>query len=212
MRDTILILALLASAAVTTADAPPATAPGDPDVDYLLSHAKPASATKDVPPASQPSPFLPRANPEVRRGTVTLSNGEQVVGDLSHTAEKPIRVWVETDQQYQDIPFRKIISFQANVTAEALTPEWHFKQSGSDVKEFTGKAYPTRETSYTITLANGKTITGGIVEPIYLARPGEDPHLFSLLKRDKGTVGQALNDLVYVKRIEFVEANGKSKK
>jgi hypothetical protein len=80
--------------------------------------------------------------------------------------------------------------------------EWHFKESGSDIKEFNGKTYPNRETQYTFTLLNGQTLSGGVVEPLYLQTP-DGPVLFALHKRDKGEVGQTLKQLVYVKSAEF---------
>ncbi len=116
-----------------------------------------------------------------------------------------MRVWVEAEQEYRDVPFKLIASFTAKVTSEYDEKEWHFKESGSDLKEFTGKTYPVRETSYTLTLVNGQAITGGIVEPITLERR-EGPYLFSLLKRDKGQVGQSLRQLIYVQRIDFDDA------
>jgi hypothetical protein len=138
-------------------------------------------------------------------GTLTLSNGEKIRGRLSHTAEKPVRIWIETEKEYRDIPFKLIASFEAKVTLEYDEKEWHFKESGSDIKEFTGKSYPCRETSYTLTLVNGQTLTGGIVEPIYL-QGRDEAYTFSLLKRDKGKVGQTLKELIFVKRVDFDDA------
>jgi len=190
------------------ADVPaPTTKPAgaDDDVDFVLSKAKPASgAAKQEKPASQPSPFANKPSPDTREGTITLSNGEKIHGKLSHTAEKPVRVWIEAKGEYRDIPYKLIAKFEARVTSEYDEKEWHFKESGSDIKEFTGKSYPVRETLYTLTLVNGQTVTGGIVEPIYLERR-EGPYTFSLLKRDKGQVGQTLKQLVFVQKIEFDE-------
>jgi hypothetical protein len=181
-------------------------APADADVDWLLKQAKPAGDAKtEEKPTSQPSPFAAKKDPDTRAGTITLSNGEKIHGTLSHTADKPVRIWVEADQEYRDVPFKLIASFEAKVTKEYDEKEWHFKESGSDIKEFTGKTYPVRETSYTVTLVNGQTITGGIVEPIYLKRP-EGPITFSILKRDKGEVGKTLKELVFVQRVDFDDA------
>ena len=149
----------------------PSTQPAaDPDLGL-------ASAPRDarsLNPAQTRNPRRPRPLsppsmiPDMRLGTLTLSNGEKIRGRLSHTAEKPVRVWMEAEKEYRDVPFKLIASFEAKVTSEYDEKEWHFKESGSDIKEFTGKSYPCRETSYTLTLVNGQTLTGGIVEPIYL--------------------------------------------
>ncbi|HWE02826.1 MAG TPA: hypothetical protein VG326_10495 [Tepidisphaeraceae bacterium] len=204
-----LVISLLLSVAAFAAgpSTRPTTRPSsDSDVDWLLGQAKrPTGSKQPDTPASQPSPFAPAKDPDVRDGTVSLSNGEKIHGHLSHTREKPVRVWIESQKEYRDIPFKLIARFTAVATSEYDEKEWHFKESGSDIKEFTGKSYPVREMSYTLTLVNGQTVTGGVVEPIYLERK-EGPYTFSLLKRDKGNVGQTLKQLVYVVRIDFDDA------
>jgi hypothetical protein len=197
------IIAPLGFAAPTTQPAPPS----DNALNDILSHATtaPADAPDSSSPTSQPaSPFDTKKAPG-RQGTITLSNGEKISGRLTHTGNKPLRMWVEKDQEYHDIPFEVIQHIEAKVLWERDEKEWHFKESGSDIKEFTGKTYPVRETAYTLTLINGQTLTGGIVEPIYLARK-EGPATFSLLKRDKGDVGKTLKELVYVARVDFDDA------
>jgi hypothetical protein len=172
------------------------------DVDWLLNHATTAPSTR--PATSQPvSPFEPKeANPEARPGAITLSNGERIHGQLSTTREKPIRIFDEEKQEYQDIPFALIASMEAKVVWEREEKEWHFKESGSDIKEYSGKTYPARELQYIVTLVNGQKITGGIVSPIY-ASAGQNSLTFVLNKRQKGEVGKSLKGLVYVKKVEF---------
>jgi hypothetical protein len=80
--------------------------------------------------------------------------------------------------------------------------EWHFKDSGSDIKEYSGKSYPARETQYKVTLLNDQTMTGGIVAPLYAITTTGDK-LLVLYKRSKGEVGQTLKDLAYVKTVVF---------
>ena len=73
-----------------------------------------------------------------------------------------------------------IRSIDAQVIWEREEKEWHFKESGSDIKEFTGKSYPCRETSYTLTLVNGQTLTGGIVEPSLFALAARSSRISTL--------------------------------
>ncbi|MDB5330793.1 MAG: hypothetical protein JWP03_1944 [Phycisphaerales bacterium] len=208
MRQCAALLLLLAPVAFAAEPNGPATKPAaDADVDWVLGQGKAAAKQKaDSGPASRPSsPFTGKKDDNVRPGTITLSNGEKISGKLAHTADKPFRVWVESEGEYHDIPYKLIGSVEAKVLSERDEKEWHFKESGSDIKEFTGKSYPVRETQYTLTLVNGQTLTGGIVEPLYLeTRDGQIT--FSLLKRDKGVVGQELRKLVYVKHVDFAEA------
>jgi len=191
-------LALVCIAATTR----PATPPADTDLDDILRHATTAPATQPAGPASQPASPFPAAKDLSRIGTITLSDGLWLRGPISHTADKPFRIWAEKDSQYHDIPFTLIRKLEAEVLWERQQPEWHFKESGSDIKEYSGKSYPARETSYTLTLVSGEKITGSLVEPLYL-QVADGQKLFALHKRDKGEVGQRLDQLVYVRSVDF---------
>ena len=198
------------------AAAAPEAKPKDETVDWLVDQGSEADAPKpDADPAAagkaggdegaSASPFAPKKddNKNVRRGVITLSDGEQVRGRIGTTRGKPLRVWDAKNRRYRDVPFHLVKSAAAEVAWERDEREWHFKESGSDIKEYSGKTYPARELRYTLTLLNGQTITGGIVAPLYVERKNDDPVLFTLNKRTKGEVGQSLDDLVYVARVEF---------
>jgi hypothetical protein len=176
----------------------------DDTIDWLMSKATTAPAAAQ--PTSKPAnPFGDRArNPEARMGTIILSNKERIHAELSTTREKPIRVWDEQAKEYHDVPFALIKSLEAQILWERDEKEWHFKESGSDVKEYSGKTYPARELLYVVELINGQKITGGIVSPLY-ASGGETTVTYVLNKRQKGDIGKMLKELVYVRRVEFDE-------
>jgi hypothetical protein len=182
--------------------APPPTS--DPTMDWLLSQQAPAPAATQ--PTTHPAtmPLTGEAIEGGRPGVVEMSDGTRVGGQITTTAEKPLRVWVEADKQYQDIPFALVRSIEAKVLWERDEREWRFAASGSDVKEYSGKTYPARETSYKLTLRDGQTIEGAIVAPLYVREEGqEQSRTYVLHKRDKGEVGQTLPQLLYVKRVTF---------
>lgn len=185
---------------------PPATQPaGDETLDWLLKQAATAPATEPAPTesTSRPtSPFADKNDRGWRKGVITLSNGEKVRGNLQTTRDKPLRVWEEKAKEYRDIPFELVKSMQARIVWERDEKEWAFKESGSDVKIYTGKTYPARELTYTLTLVNDQTVSGGLVAPIYIQTPSGDK-TFLLNKRQKGEVGQNLKQLEYVKGIEL---------
>jgi hypothetical protein len=193
------LLAMLLAGGALAGDKPA----GDDDVDFLLKHATTAPASR---PATRPaaSPFKPREDDGRRAATLTLSDGEKIKGRFSTTLDQPFRVFVVEKKEYQDVPFNQIKSIQAKVIWEHDEKEWHFRESGSDIKEYSGKTYPARETEYTFTLTNGETISGAVAGPLYLQTDGDDK-TFILHKRDKGEVGQTLKKLVYVERVEFAE-------
>jgi hypothetical protein len=155
-------------------------------------------------PASRPSVFKTDADDgETRTGTVTLSDGTVITGRVATTAEKPIRIWVAEEKQYEDVPLSQVASAEARVAWERDEPEWNFKESGSDVKVYSGRTYPARELTYKFTLTDGTVLTGGVVAPLYTTTADGRTRTLVLHKRYKGTAGQKLTDLVYVKRVEL---------
>lgn len=212
-----LCLALAALTALAVAGAPsgaagptskPASKPassGDPATDFLLDNASEAPATR---PASSPatraaSPFAgARDARQARPAVVLLSNGERIRGRLATTSGKPLRVFDERAQEYRDVAFAIVTRVESSVVWERDEPEWRFKDSGSDVKEFSGRTYPARELRYTLTLVNGQSVTGAVSAPLYVDDV-EQPRTLVLYKRQKGEAGQGLKELVYVQRVEF---------
>lgn len=213
MSKLIVMLAVLGycvlAARAGTASTRPATVPDDPATDWLLGNATPVSPTtrpandRPAPPASRPaSPLLGAQHDGARDGVIVLSNGEKIPGRIATTAEKPLRVWDAKQQTYRDVPFASIQRIDAGVVWERDEREWHFKASGSDIKEYTGKTYPARELQYTLTLLDGTTVTGGVVAPLCVLAPDQTA-TYVLYKRQKGEPGTTLDRLVYVRRVEL---------
>ncbi len=191
-------------AAATPATVP---APADPSMDWLMQQAKPASAPQPVtrPSQTQVNPLTAKSQSDgYRQATMTLSDGRQITGRFATTSGQPVRVYDPEKKDYRDVPYVLIRSLEAKVLWERMQEEWHFKDSGSDIREFNGKSYPVHELHYILTLSNGQTVTGVVVTPLYLEHPDGDK-LFALHKRDKGQIGQTLKDLVYVKKVEFAD-------
>jgi hypothetical protein len=202
-------IALMAGAGPSTA---PTNQPVSHDAatDWLLGAAtsQPAIAPAASEPALESLPVSPlvskeQNDPDQRHGTITLSDGTIISGVIATTAGKPLRTWDPQANDYRDMPMRLIKSIKAQVLWERDEPEWRFEESGSDIKINTGKTYPARETSYEITSADGKNVTGGIVAPLYLRDDRGEEKTYILHKRDKGNVGQTLKELVYVADVKF---------
>lgn len=189
----------------------PASRSSDPTVDWLLSQAAtaPAASTIDVSstqPTDAGSVFnpLPGAREEFRTGSVTLSDGRTIKGELSTTLRQPLHVWVESEKQFEDVPFSLIRSIDVRVISEEQTKEWNFAASGSDIKQYSGRTYPVRVTEYDIKLDDGTTVSGSVAAPIYVDAAGAR-HGYILHKTEKGEVGQAMKDMIYVKSVDFSE-------
>ncbi len=108
---------------------------------------------EDCPICILPAPFGEQVNPEARKGIITLSSGRAIKGQIATTREKPIRIWDDKDKVYRDVPLTLVKTMEAEIVWERDEKEFHFKESGSDIKEFTGKSYPARELVYKVTLA-----------------------------------------------------------
>jgi hypothetical protein len=183
----------------------PTTQPTQSDLEFLLSKSPVVATQPTTVPTTEPSfPLRSGVTADARQGTILLSSGGNLHGKIAHTQRKPVRIWVEADKEYQDVQFASIRTIDAKVVWERLEKEWNFKESGSDVKAYSGKTYPAREMQYEITLDNGKTITGAVSEPLYLLTP-DGSVTYILHKRDKGELGQSLDDLVFVKHVDFGE-------
>ncbi len=186
----------------------PATAPSDAPagaadatMDWLFDQSAPASKPAAA-LATAPTTQLAEAQPGWRDAVLTLSDGTILRGRVASTAGKPLRLWDESIKDYHDVPLALIKKIAARVLWERMEDQWHFTDSGSDRKEYSGKQYPARMTEYIVTLQNGQKIQGQIVAPLYFENDALQK-TFALHKRDKGALGQTLERLIYVRAVEF---------
>ena len=138
-----------------------------------------------------------------------MSDGSVHPGMVYLTRDKRLSIYDEHLQRQREIPLSAVGRIDCKIKREWMEREWKFKETTSDEKIYTGRSYPAREYLHTITLRDGRTITGSLSALVYLqpkrypsdkARPAER---YLLNKRDKGKIGSQLKSLVYVKRIEF---------
>jgi hypothetical protein len=191
--------------------AKPTTQPArDSSMDSILGFSKSAPATQPAAmtePAAVAAPLKNQDDAdESLPGEITLSNGKKIKGKIATTPEKPIRIWVEAEKDYQDIPLSMIATAEAELVWERDEKEWNFKESGSDIKVYSGRTYPARETKYKLTLTDGTIIEGGIVAPLYVTTEDGKISTYVLYKRDKGEIGQTLADRPYVKKVALGNA------
>ena len=111
---------------------------------------------------------------------------------------------------------RVITQIQAKMVKEWIEKEWRFKELALDQKLYTGRSYPCRQYLHTVTLKDGKTITGELAEVFFVqpivfkadeplaSRPDDsEPVRVILHKRDKGDFGAELKSMKYVKLIKL---------
>jgi hypothetical protein len=200
------LVALLA-ATMVLAESPATRPAADPILDWLLEQSTTAPATQPatMDSAAPQSPLVDTRRSDARNGTIVLSNGTRITGPVRTTEGKPLRIWDDEKKEYRDVPFRLVRTIDGEVLWDDYQPEYHFPESGSDIKEFTGRTYPVREVIFTVTLINGEQVFGSIVAPLYVEDETGKQRTIVLSKRQKGEAGQKLADVPYVRRVELGE-------
>ena len=167
------------------------------------------------PPAINPFGPAPSEREGAVPGYVELSNGAIHAGTIYLTRDKRLQIYDEQLERQREIPLQVVKKIECTVKREWLEKEWKFKETTNDEKLYTGRSYPAREYLHTITLKDGRTITGPLAAIVYVqpsqpssVRPEEhrspvQPEHYLLNKRNKGEMGETLKSLVYVKRIKL---------
>ena len=140
-----------------------------------------------------------------RTGTVKLSNGITVEGQIWTTLETPFRVWLEETKTYRDIDLSLIKRIDVKVLSQTMEDDWRWLKEGSDQKIYSGKKYPNVELAYQFTLLNDQTIEGTVVAPIYTADSASPPkrRTLALYKKYHGKLDETLKDITYITAIEL---------
>lgn len=174
-----------------------------------------SSLWADEPPALNPFGQAPTEREDAVPGFVELSDSTIHAGMIYLTRDKRLQIYDKELQRQREIPLHVVKKIECAIKKEWLDKEWRFKESANNEKVYTGRSYPVREYVHTITLKDGRTITGPLSAIVYVqppqyaaVRPEErqtsvEPEQFLLNKRTKGEMGKTLKSLVYVKRIKL---------
>jgi hypothetical protein len=174
-----------------------------------------ASIHADQPPTIRPFGQANSARDDARSGVVELSDGSRHPGLIYLTRDKPLQIYDRQLQRQREIPLQAVKKIECAVQREWLEKEWRFTEGANDEKRYTGRSYQAREYLHTITLNDGRTITGALSAIVYVqpkpndadkSQPPTEPKRFLLNKRDKGDPGQGLKSLVYVKQIKLEDS------
>jgi len=173
----------------------------------------------DEPPAINPFGPVKQDRDDAVPGYLELSDGTVLVGNVYMTRGKRLKMEDRQaggdDVRQREIPLRVVRQIECLVDKEWMEKEWRFKEGASNEKVYTGRTYPARVYSHTVTLKDGRKISGALAEilfvrPFIATREGplaENPvpeaERFLLQKRHKGDAGTDLKSLVYVKRVKL---------
>ncbi|MDZ7618780.1 MAG: hypothetical protein U1E05_17380 [Patescibacteria group bacterium] len=170
-------------------------------------------ALAEEPPVISPFGRAPTEREDSTPGYIELSDGTVVPGMLYLTRDHRLTLLDSEIGRQRLVPLRVVKQIECNVQKEWMEREWRFKELASDEKYYTGRSYPTREYEHAVTLHDGRVITGPLSAVLYVEPIGYTPERpgayrtvakaekYILHKRDKGKIGDALKDMVYVKRV-----------
>ncbi|TSA39614.1 hypothetical protein D4R30_00820 [archaeon] len=169
----------------------------------------------EEPPSLNPFGKMPSEREDAMPGYLEMSDGSIHYGQLYMTRDKRFQVYDEKAQRQREVPLRVVKQLDCKVKKEWMEKEWKFKELAKDEKMYTGRAYPAREYTHTLTLENGETLEGPLSGIVYVQpptyspghtgghKPPAEPQRFLLHKRDKGEIATELSSLLYVKSIRL---------
>jgi len=177
-------------------------------------------ATPVGPPAS---PLAPAGAParQARPATVVFSDGTKRAGQVWLTPGKRLKIFERAQEGYREFALADVVRIDVDPEKEVMERVWRWKEHASDEKFYTGEAYPWREYVTTLTVRDRKgrpkTVVGDMTALLYLQEdpkqeepkregPEKKPVRLIVHRRDKGEVGQNLQDLVYVTAVIFDNA------
>lgn len=179
-----------------TDESKPQTGKTQDDIDYVDAE----SGEQENPPGPFGGPE--EAPPDARSGRIELSDGKSLEGKIYLTRDSKLRFYHRRQEKLLLLDLAQIDWLEQRVVQERMEPEWRWKENASDEKVYTGKTYPMREYETVLHLADGKELVGDCTALVHLRHANGQTRCV-LHKRDKGKVGQKLDDLVYVKTIDF---------
>jgi len=137
-------------------------------------------------------------------GCLELSDGSLHPGWIHLTRDKRLKIYDDRVQRQREVPLQAVKQIDCAAKKEWLEKEWKFKETTSDEKIYTGRSYPAREYVHTITLRDGRKITGPLAAIVYVQPSTQQAsERFLLNKRNKGKPGTDLKSLVYVRQIKL---------
>ena len=129
-----------------------------------LSAAEPPTINPFGAPASEGQAERDDAVP----GCLELSDGSLHPGMIYLTRDKRLKIYDDRLERQREVPLQAVKRIDCKVKKEWMEKEWKFKETTSDEKILTGRSYPAREYLHTITLGDGRTITGPLAAIVYV--------------------------------------------
>jgi hypothetical protein len=141
------------------------------------------------------------ARGEGRPGSIEWSDGHKLVGAISLTSGKDLRLFTSTAAVSLSLDEVKEIRFKPE--KEEMWEGFYFPNAGQTTQVKTGEVYPIRYLQTEITLADGKVIEGHLFTTTVYVETDDATEKVVLMAKQTGANGEKLADLVYPTLIRF---------
>jgi len=166
---------------------------------------RPASVSRCGEEDGPPNPFGPRVahRSDAVSGLLTRSNGDAYAGRIHLTRDKRLELYCDAEKEWYKLKLKNLRSLEWVVEFERQEKEWRWKDSGSDVKVYTGRTKIDRRYKTVAITKDGKRIEGHIRGTVIYVRTSETRRKYFLYWNHPSEFGQKPADLDYVRRIDF---------
>jgi hypothetical protein len=144
------------------------------------------------------------ARAEGRPGSVEWSDGHKLVGAISLTPGKDLRLFTTTGQV--SIQLAEVKELKFTPEKEETREGFYFPNAGQATQAKTGELYPTRSIQTEITLADGKVLDGHLFTTALYVETDANTEKVVLVAKQTGADGQKLADLIYPTMVSFDDA------
>ena len=144
---------------------------------------------------------------EWRQADLEMSDGVRVAGRVC-IPKDIFYIYNDAQKRRYTINAADIRLFETVLESESMEKKWFFKEDGRDEKVYTGELYPVRYFRARVTYHDGRTLEGHIIsQSMTVDADGEKRNLV-LQRKVEGKVGEDVEDLVYIKRMELAGGSG----
>jgi len=145
--------------------------------------------------------------PEKIPGTVVLSDGTRLTGQVYLTPGKKLRVFDGEHQRWHQFGLGEIARVTCGVARDSMLDKWTWKEDTSDEKLFRSDEYWKREYSLVIRLHSGLTVHGYGSGVIYV-EVDKKKYRFILKRNERHPPNKKPQDIVYLTDVILRESEG----
>ncbi len=165
--------------------------------------------------AEPPNPF---GAPELKRsdavpGKLVRSDAKVHRGGIFLTRDKRLELYCDSEKKWHNLKLKDIKSIKWEIEFEKQEREWRWKQSGSDVKVYTGREKVDRRYKAVVVKNDCTKIEGHLRGTVVYVQPAKGKRQkFFVYWNHPGDFDQKPEDLIYTSEIHFGDEHAREPK